>query len=225
MLTFRDLKASEIDCRIATVKPNGISLLLYKDARVDQNILDETVGPFNWQRSHEVIDGDLYCTVSIYDTEKGIWVSKQDVGKDSNTEKEKGRASDSFKRACFNWGIGRELYTTPFIWISANNCTINGTKCNDKFVVEQIVIEDKIIKELSIKNKNNGRIVYTMGKLTTEQPVKPHTLDASHVAALQSCIQSHGQTVEKVCKTFKVKSLKELNIVQFDYLMKRMGEK
>lgn len=225
MLTFRDLKASEIDCRIAMVKPNGISLLLYKDARVDQNILDETVGPFNWQRSHEVIDGNLYCTVSIYDTEKGIWVSKQDVGKDSNTEKEKGRASDSFKRACFNWGIGRELYTTPFIWISANNCTINRTKCNDKFVVEQIVIEDKIIKELSIKNKNNGRIVYTMGKPTTEQPVKPHTLDASRVATLQSCIQSHGQTVEMVCKTFKVKSLKELNIVQFDYLMKRMGEK
>ena len=109
MLTFRDLKASEIDCRISTVKSNGISLLLYKDARVDQNVLDEAVGPFNWQRSHEVIDGNLYCTVSIYDAEKGIWVSKQDVGKESYTEKEKGQASDSFKRACFNWGIGREL--------------------------------------------------------------------------------------------------------------------
>jgi hypothetical protein len=224
MLTFRDLKASEIDCRIATVKPNGISLLLYKDARVDQNILDETVRPFNWQRSHEVIDGNLYCTVSIYDTEKGIWVSKQDVGKESYTEKEKGQASDSFKRACFNWGIGRELYTAPFIWINSDNCNINGTECNDRFIVDQIVIEDKTIKALSIKNKNTGKIVYTMGK-PAEQPVTPHTLDASHVATLQACIQSHGQTVENVCKAFKVKSLEELNIEQFDYLMKRMGEK
>lgn len=91
MLTFRDLEANEIDCRIATVKSNGVSLLLYKDARVDQNILDETVGAFGWQRSHEVIDGNLYCTVSIYDKEHGIWVSKQDVGKESNTEKEKGK--------------------------------------------------------------------------------------------------------------------------------------
>ena len=224
MLTFRDLKASEIDCRIATVKPNGISLLLYKDARVDQNILDETVGPFNWQRSHEVLDGNLYCTVSIYDVEKGIWVSKQDVGKESYTEKEKGQASDSFKRACFNWGIGRELYTVPFIWINADNCNINGTKCNDRFIVDQIVIEDKTIKALSIKNKNTGKIVYTIGN-PAEQPVTPHTLDASHVATLQACIQSHGQTVENVCKAFKVKSLEELNIEQFDYLMKRMGEK
>lgn len=225
MLTFRDLKASEIDCRISTVKTNGISLLLYKDARVDQNVLDETVGPFNWQRSHDVIDGNLYCTVSVFDAEKGIWVSKQDVGKESYTEKEKGQASDSFKRACFNWGIGRELYTAPFIWISSSNCNINGTKCNDKFEVDSIVIEDKTIKALSIKNKSTGKIVFTMGKPTAEQPVTLHTLDASHVATLQSCIQSHGQTVENVCKTFKVESLEELDILQFDYLMKKMGEK
>lgn len=161
MLTFRDLKASEIDCRISTVKSNGISLLLYKDARVDQNVLDEAVGPFNWQRSHEVIDGNLYCTVSIYDAEKGIWVSKQDVGKESYTEKEKGQASDSFKRACFNWGIGRELYTAPFIWISSSNCNINGTKCNDKFEVAKMIhlerstISKKIDRYLQLSHKSH----------------------------------------------------------------------
>ena len=106
-LNFRTLTAGEIDCRIATVKESGISLLLYKDARVDQNILDEVVGPMNWSRSHQLIGDRLYCTVSIRDGETGEWVAKQDVGTESYTEKEKGQASDSFKRACFNWGIGR----------------------------------------------------------------------------------------------------------------------
>ena len=121
-LEFRLLRANEIDCRISQVKQNGLSLLLYKDARVDQNILDETVGPMNWQRSHSRENAN--CTVSIWDEEKKMWVSKEDTGKESNTEAEKGLASDSFKRACFNWGIGRELYTAPFIWIDKRDCKI-----------------------------------------------------------------------------------------------------
>jgi hypothetical protein len=110
MGAIRRLRADEIEVRAAQVKKNAkgsvyASLLLYKDARVDQRLLDETFGSMNWQRSHEIIDGRLYCTVSIWDAEKKIWVSKQDVGTESNTEKEKGQASDSFKRACFNWGM------------------------------------------------------------------------------------------------------------------------
>ena len=110
-MEFRTLKANEIECRIATVKSNGISLLLYKDARCDMNILDETVGKLNWKREHSRDNAN--CTVSIWDDDKGIWVPKEDTGTESFTEKEKGLASDSFKRACFNWGIGRELYTAP----------------------------------------------------------------------------------------------------------------
>lgn len=122
---IRRLRADEVELRAAQCgmtrsnKPYA-TLLIYKDARVDQRILDETFGPMNWQRSHEVIDGNLYCTVSIWDEKKGQWVSKQDVGKESNTEPEKGQASDSFKRACFNWGIGRELYTAPRIVLYLN---------------------------------------------------------------------------------------------------------
>lgn len=101
---FRKLRANEIDVRVASVSAKGVSLLLYKDARCDMNILDETVGPMNWQRGHQIIGDRLYCTVSIYDENKGIWISKQDVGTESYAEKEKGQASDSFKRACFNWG-------------------------------------------------------------------------------------------------------------------------
>lgn len=110
MNPIRRLRADEIEVRAAQVAKNSqgkvyANLLLYKDARCDQRLLDETFGPMNWQREHTIIDGNLYCTVSIWDEQKGVWVSKQDVGTKSNTEEEKGQASDSFKRACFNWGM------------------------------------------------------------------------------------------------------------------------
>ena len=120
----RLLRADEIECRVSTINERGLSLLLFKDARVDQKILDETFTPFGWKRSHQIIDGNLYCTVEIWDSEKCQWIAKQDVGTTSYSEKEKGQASDSFKRACFNWGVGRELYTAPFIWIGAVHATI-----------------------------------------------------------------------------------------------------
>ena len=161
---FRDLRADEIECRVSTIKSSGLKILLYKDARVDQNILDETFGPFGWQRRHELIGDRLYCTVSCYDKANGIWVHKQDVGTESYTEKEKGQASDSFKRACFNWGIGRELYTAPFVWIKSDDCNIQGEngkfKCFDRFRVEQIIIEDKKIVALAIRNDTNGKRVF-----------------------------------------------------------------
>ena len=118
MKEVRLLKPNEIDCRIATINEKGLSLLLYKDARVDMAILDETFGKENWKRTHEVINGNLFCNIEVWNKEIGEWIKKQDVGTESYTEKEKGQASDSFKRAGFNWGIGRELYTAPFIWIT-----------------------------------------------------------------------------------------------------------
>lgn len=160
---FRDLRADEIEVRVAQAKQNGVSLLLYKDARCDQNILDETVGPMNWMRSHTRDNAN--CIVSIWDKEKAMWISKEDTGTESNTEKEKGLASDSFKRACFNWGIGRELYTAPFIWIKPEDCTSlkeNGQRwqCFDSFAVQKIVIENKRIVALAIKNTKSGKTCF-----------------------------------------------------------------
>lgn len=156
MCKFRDLRADEIECRIQSVKQNGLVLLLYKDARVDMNILDETVGSSNWQREHYECKGNLFCRVGIKETDiktlEKEWVWKSDCGTESNTEAQKGEASDSFKRACFNWGIGRELYTAPFTWIPADKCDINNGKCYDKFVVEKIIIENKRITALAIYN-------------------------------------------------------------------------
>lgn len=166
-LKFRTLKANEIDCRVNQINENGLTLLLYKDARCDMNILDETVGATNWKREHTRDNAN--CVVSIYDTDKKEWVSKEDTGTESNTEKEKGLASDSFKRACVNWGIGRELYTAPFIYIAADKCKIvknQKGKHNtyDKFTVEAIKYnDDKEIVALSIKNNRNER-VFVMDK-------------------------------------------------------------
>ena len=156
MIKFRDLMADEIECRVQSVKGNGLVLLLYKDARVDMNILDETVGAERWQREHYECKGNLFCRVSIDVTGNQGWVWKSDCGTESNTEAQKGEASDSFKRACFNWGIGRELYTAPFIWIGADKCNINNGKCYDKFEVEKIVIENKKIMAVAIKNITKG---------------------------------------------------------------------
>lgn len=163
-MQFRTLRADEIECRVAQISDKGLALLLYKNARVDMDILDETVGAENWQRHHSRDNAN--CTVSVYCTDRGEWVSKEDTGTESNTEAEKGLASDSFKRACVNWGIGRELYTAPFIWIAAKDCAItqgrNGKpQCYDRFSVERIEYDERRrIAYLVIRNTKTGKIVF-----------------------------------------------------------------
>ncbi|MGN1100912.1 MAG: hypothetical protein ACI4RG_01885 [Huintestinicola sp.] len=157
-MQFRDLTADDIEVRVQSVKDTGCVLLLYKNARCDMNILDETVGCMNWKREH--CRDNANCIVSIWDEKKAQWISKEDTGTESNTEAEKGLASDSFKRACFNWGIGRELYTAPFIWIPAGNVQINNKKTFDKFSVEKIKVENKRITGLSIINETLKKRVF-----------------------------------------------------------------
>lgn len=162
MNKFRLLKANEISCRVNQINENGLSLLLYKDARVDMEILDETVGAMNWKK--EYTRDNQNCIVSIYDSEKKEWISKEDTGVESNTQAEKGLASDSFKRACVNWGIGRELYTAPFIYIPVEKVKIKKNEkgkftTNDKFYVSKIGYNDKReISGLSIKNQKGIRV-------------------------------------------------------------------
>ena len=178
---IRDLRADEIECRVATINSNGLSLLLYKDARCDMNILDETFGPFGWQRQHKMIGDRLYCTVSVYDQEKQQWICKEDVGTESYTEKEKGQASDSFKRACVNIGIGRELYTAPFIFIDSskyNSATKNGKPTTyDRFEVVSMEIKDKKIVSLTIKNQKTNEIVYQYGTKQKKSNMKVEVAD------------------------------------------------
>lgn len=171
-MKFRDLRANEIDARVGQIGEGYCTLLLYKDARVDMDILDETVGKDNWQRKHYEVKGNLYCSVGINTLDNG-WVWKDDCGTESNTEKEKGESSDSFKRACVNWGIGRELYTAPQIYIKCETTKNDKGKLNVKsltnFSVANIVIENKTIKGLRItawdKENRTENVVFEWGKL------------------------------------------------------------
>lgn len=194
-LVFRDLKADEVECRVATCSQKGVSLLLYKDARCDMNILDETVGSFNWQREH--LRDNANCVVSIWDEEKGIWVCKEDVGTESNTEAVKGLASDSFKRACFNWGIGRELYTAPFIWIGSADVELkekNGKWTTyDKFIVKDLQIEDKKIRGVAIYNASKKKMCYVWGKSKYTATSEVPTVDAPDIRTqLRIFIEQNG---------------------------------
>lgn len=175
-LEFRALRADEVECRIGTCSEKGVSLLLYKDARCDMRVLDETVGPMNWQRVHTRDNAN--CTVMLWDAEKGQWISKEDTGTESNTEAEKGLASDSFKRACTNWGIGRELYTSPFIWVPAGKANIYDTGrkdkygkpvfgCKTRFFVSHMRVEDGRIDALQISD--GKEIVFSSGKIPADE--------------------------------------------------------
>ena len=231
---IRLLKADEIECRVSVINEKGLSLLLYKDARVDQKILDETFGIFGWKRSHQCIDGNLYCTVEIRDKETGEWIAKQDVGTMSYSEKEKGQASDSFKRACFNWGIGRELYTAPFIWIPAGKADIQSKDagnrnqekkyyCNNRFSVSSIEYNDK--REISALAVVNGRgeAVYVMkpknvsgsnaggkgvpvaGKQKKEK--QKDTLSEEQMASLLEELDRTGVAAEAVKERYKIQEM------------------
>lgn len=186
--SIRPLAASEIECRVGSMKQDGsgCSLLLYKDARVDMRILDEVFGEMNWKRHHDVVNGNLFCTLSIWDKDKKEWVSKQDVGTESNTEKEKGQASDAFKRAGFNWGIGRELYTGPFIWIALEKNEVYQNRTGSmalytKFSVKEIGYNEQKEIILLVIVDNKGRVRYTYGD-TKEKVYKSETNTPSNAS-------------------------------------------
>lgn len=211
-MKFRTLRADEIECRVATAsKQSGASLLLYKDARADMIILDETVGAENWTRRHTRDNAN--CIVSIWDSEKKMWIEKEDTGTESNTEKEKGLASDSFKRACVNWGIGRELYTAPFVWVNADKITWyskNGKDYpKDRFKVKEIEYdESRNIRRLVIVNQN-GIVVYQMGA-TSAAAAKISKVQADEIIDLA---QKAGIPVVTIVKGYKLSKLEDMTAI------------
>lgn len=214
--TVRLLRADEIECRVSTISEKGLSLLLFKDARVDQKILDETFTPFGWQRTHQSIDGNLYCTVEVWDGEKQQWIAKQDVGTMSYSEKEKGQASDSFKRACFNWGLGRELYTAPFIWVPSSKVEIQ--KRNDKYVTPERFSVQKIeyneqreIVELVIVNAKS-QVVYEKKGGETNSGKKTMALTKAQVQAIEKELKRTGVTMELVLERYGIESIEKMTL-------------
>ena len=211
---FRRLRAEEIDVRVGAVAQSGASLLLYKDARCDQNILDETVGPFNWQRHHS--RNNANCIVSIWDQTKGQWVEKEDTGTESNTESEKGLASDSFKRACFNWGIGRELYTAPFIFVKAQTEQYGKgwklTKQEQRRIasakVDAIEYEDGKVSHLVISNRDG--VLFSYGESRDNMPV---TRDQA--AELERLVKEARVKPESVWKAYGARKVSEMRTADY----------
>ena len=214
-MEFRLLKADEIDCRVQQVGNGYCTLLLYKDARCDMNILDEVVGSMNWKREHTRDNAN--CIVSIWDKEKSQWISKEDTGVESNTEKEKGLASDSFKRACFNWGIGRELYTSPHIKIQLNDSEFTNETGKFKlkyisFSVSKIDYTDKKITGLTIID-NKGKVRYELGKQQQEQTQK------QPAAPVNPLIEKYNKEKAVLMQNIeKCSSPEELTIIKETYL-------
>ena len=175
---IRDLRIDEIECKVSQISDKGLQLLLYKTSRTDMAILDEVFGRMNWQCEYKEIKGNMYCGISVFDKETKQWITKWDCGVESQFgDKEKGEASDAFKRAGFKWGIGVELYTPPFIYIpikdkeGKDNFDLKEKQGKystyTKFEVEKIQITDKEITALAIKN-NKGKRVFIWQKVKQE---------------------------------------------------------
>ena len=164
MRNFELLTADQIECRISTVTEKGCSLLLYKTARTDYEMLDKHVTMFGWRNDYKEIDGKMYCGIAIKDNNTGEWIWKWNVGTESNQDAEKGQASDAMKRAGFCWGIGTELYSAPFIWIPAEYLMklkfiekSGKWVCKDTFTVKEIGYdEQENINNLVIINQDKN---------------------------------------------------------------------
>ena len=217
MTEIRLLRPDEIDARVQRVTPKGVMLLLYKDARCDMNILDETFGPMGWKREHQLIGERLYCTVSVWDGKQ--WIAKQDVGTESNTEKEKGQASDSFKRACFNWGIGRELYTAPFIWFDTGEADVREGKCFDGFKVKELQYAGRKIASVTIEDTKTHCIKEFKTDAMDERIGEKEGL------VLHKILEGAGSDVGALLKYYKIDSLGNLTWIQRNRILRKVEEK
>jgi len=207
MIQFRPLKAEDVEVRVSQVGQKAVQLLLYKTSRTDMALLDETVGPENWQCDYKDIDGKLFCGIGCR-FQDGEWVWKWDTGVPSNMEAQKGEASDAFKRAGFKWNIGRELYTAPTIWVDRTRCRNirkgkNGREqCYDDFRVTDMAVEDGRIVSLVICNASD-RMAVVYGN---EAPVQDSAKKSSKKRmwqAIQRYAELHGRNPDDVLEGIK----------------------
>ena len=203
---FRTLNADEIECRVSTVSKDkkGVSCLLYKDSRCDMDLLDETFGPENWQRKHYIIRDTMICSIGVKFGDEWIW--KDDAGEESNVSAKKGEASDSFKRAATNWGIGRELYTAPFIWI---NLRENEDPRRIRFCVKSIGYDSRRRIDSLIISDDKGHPRFRLGDSDQTNPQeKPQPKPQSQPRPQEQRIQqdgnlSAGKTLNRCIKVLK----------------------
>lgn len=197
-LQFPLLEATDIEIRVGQVSTskNKANMLLYKNARTDAKILDKVVGVGNWQKRFYTLNGVgvgdnmrsiVVCSVGIYDDEKKEWIWKDDSGSEGNIEQDKSVCSDAFKRGCFAWGLGRELYTAPDIWVPYNKDTDRFAK----FKVEKVGYnKDNEISELVISK--DGEIVFNFSNGRT------HKVETSQKTTQKANLSNENIVLSKV---------------------------
>lgn len=224
-MEVRRLQAKEISCRVQQIREDGLSLLLYITSRAAMNLLDDTYGRLMWKRESKEVNGEERCVVSVYNPDIKEWISRDDVGTASYTEKEKGRASDAFKRACVNFGIGRELYSAPHIWITNAQATIKKKKDKDiyytydRFRVKSISYNGKgEIDSLEIMNQSTGEVVYK--KYPTERITKPMLI------TLEDAIQEIGNfnyfNVQMIYDMCSISDLKDMDVKDYQSVYNKL---
>lgn len=241
-ITFRPLTANEIECRVGNVAKsgNGFFLLLYKNARVDQTILDETFGSWNWQCKYYQVKNTMVCSVGIRRTESDEWIWKDNGGDDDyQAEQVKAELSDAFKRACFNWGIGRELYYSPKIWINAQGENTTSARYSVKIIEYN---DKKRITYLVVINDKTKEVVFSYGKPSKGAPSgenEPKTptptvdepkgsIDKNDLKTIQAYLTSFSSESCKkfytwLDKTYGTMNPETLTLTQGKEVLKRLG--
>lgn len=249
MTEIRKLTPDEISVKVKQISDKGCLLLLYKTARVDAQILDETFGATGWANDFKEIKGNLFCGIGVKQ-EDGSFLWRWDCGVESATEAEKGEASDAFKRAGFKWGIGKELYTAPFIWAKVKTLANKkgGFELEDKYMkfkVSEIAYQGDKISELTIIN-NKGEIVFSIDpKKRPAAPKQPETPPAPKQTTLSERIEDFKKYIssatleemnsDKYKKAFKTlcklagpqkaEKLTQIHNTRFQFLMQQPLEK
>ncbi len=215
-INFRKLRADEIDVRVGNVTEKGATLLLYQDGRCAMNVLDETLGGLMWQRDHKELKGNMYAGIGIWNADTCEWVWKWDCGVESNTEKEKGEASDSFKRAAVNWGIGRELYTAPRIFVACDTeqKTGGGYRLSNPYQFYGVKVahieygENGEISDLTLANQY-GKPIYEMQKKAA-QKAENRVITPSQAAGIKDILNKTDSNTKQFLKNFGVDSVDEI---------------
>ena len=193
-LQFRNARADELELRVGATNESGFSLLIYKTARTDANILDETVSPFNWQKRFYQVKNTMICEIGIYNEERKEWVWKGDAGDESNTEAIKGEASDSFKRAGFAWNICRALYSSPFIWVKKDE---HNDPKKSHYTIKSIDYQNDKISKLVIVNDRTGQVVFSMGSTEkVSQTAQKPTQNTFQGGKVEDITKGLGDTFE-----------------------------
>lgn len=222
----RKLQAKEISCRVQQITADGLSLLLYITSRAAMNLMDDTYGKLMWKRESKEVNGEERCIVSVYNKEIHEWITRDDVGTASYTEKEKGRASDAFKRACVNFGIGRELYSAPRIWITNAQAKIQKKKDKDvyytydRFAVKSITYNNRgEIDSLEIINLSRDKEV-VFKQFPTIRITKPMLI------TIQDAIKEIGDfndfSVDKIYDMCSISDLKEMSVNDYESVYNKL---